>query len=81
MWWAADVNESFHRSVAQDSQVNKSLEELSTAVTSKSYFAFFILLLLCLSQKLVFIGSSSSDKPCSYFHCRVIMCLSESAVF
>lgn len=34
MWWAADVNESFHRSVAQDHQVNKTLEELSTSVTS-----------------------------------------------
>lgn len=47
MWWAADVNESFHRSVAQDSQVNKSLEELSTAVTSNSlpfslYFAVVV---------------------------------------
>ena len=42
MWWAADVNESFHRSVVQDSQVNKSLEELSTAVTSNSYFVLFI---------------------------------------
>lgn len=36
MWWAADVNESFHRSVAQDHQVNKTLEELSTSVTSNS---------------------------------------------
>ena len=26
MWWAADVNESFHRSVAQDHQVTKTLE-------------------------------------------------------
>lgn len=34
MWWAADVNESFHRSVAQDEQVIRSLQELSSAVTS-----------------------------------------------
>ena len=34
MWWAADVNESFHRSVAQDEQVISSLQELSSAVTS-----------------------------------------------
>ena len=34
MWWAADVNESFHRSVAQDPQVIRSLQELSSAVTS-----------------------------------------------
>ena len=34
MWWAADVNESFHRSVAQDEQVIGSLQELSSAVTS-----------------------------------------------
>ena len=38
MWWAADVNESFHRSVVQDPQVNKSLEELSTSVTSIMFF-------------------------------------------
>ena len=55
MWWAADVNESFHRSVEQDSQVNKSLQELSTAVTSNSHFALIILLLSCLSQKIVFL--------------------------
>lgn len=34
MWWAADVNESFHRSVAQDEQVIRSLQELSSTVTS-----------------------------------------------
>ena len=34
MWWAADVNESFHRSVAQDEQVIRALQELSSAVTS-----------------------------------------------
>ena len=38
MWWAADVNESFHRSVVQDPQVNISLEELSTSVTSIMFF-------------------------------------------
>ena len=35
MWWAADVNESFHRSVTQDQQVRILMEQLSTAVTSK----------------------------------------------
>lgn len=35
MWWAADVNESFHRSVTQDQQVSILLEQLSTAVTSR----------------------------------------------
>lgn len=40
MWWAADVNESFHRSVAQDHQVNKCLDELSTSVTSNLYLSF-----------------------------------------
>ena len=38
MWWAADVNESFHRSVAQDQQVNNSLHELSSSVTSIVFF-------------------------------------------
>lgn len=51
MWWAADVNESFHRSVAQDPQVNKSLEELSTSVTSNLHLSFFTSLSLCLSRK------------------------------
>lgn len=49
MWWAADVNESFHRSVAQDPQVNKSLEELSTAVTSNLYFSVLCILPLYLN--------------------------------
>lgn len=34
MWWAADVNESFHHSVTQDQQVSILMEQLSTAVTS-----------------------------------------------
>lgn len=38
MWWAADVNESFHRSIAQDQQVNNSIEELSSSVTSIMFF-------------------------------------------
>ena len=38
MWWAADVNESFHRSIAQDQKVNNSIEELSTSVTSIMFF-------------------------------------------
>lgn len=44
MWWAADVNESFHRSVAQDEQVIRSLQELSSAVTSM-VLEFFMLLI------------------------------------
>ena len=43
MWWAADVNESFHRSVTQDQQVSVLMEQLSTAVTSKvSYFVVML---------------------------------------
>lgn len=42
MWWAADVNESFYRSVAQDEQVNNSLQELSTSVTSIAFFVFHL---------------------------------------
>ncbi|XP_068697910.1 dynein axonemal heavy chain 8-like [Montipora foliosa] len=34
MWWAADVNESFHHSVTQDQQVSILLAELSTSITS-----------------------------------------------
>ena len=41
MWWAADVNESFHRSVAQDSQVKTSLQDLSTSVTSNVLLDLF----------------------------------------
>ena len=41
MWWAADVNESFYRSVVQDQQVNNSLQELSTSVTSIAFFVFY----------------------------------------
>lgn len=52
MWWAADVNESFYRSVAQDEQVNKSLEELSTSVTSNfkilNYYSLFLYYFVCL---------------------------------
>lgn len=44
MWWAADVNESFHRSVAQDEQVIRSLQELSSAVISM-VLEFFMLLI------------------------------------
>lgn len=43
MWWAADVNESFHHSVTQDQQVSVLMEQLSTAVTSKvSYFVVML---------------------------------------
>lgn len=33
MWWAADVNESFHKSVSKDEMVMKIMKELSIAVT------------------------------------------------
>lgn len=35
MWWAADVNESFHGLVSKNDKVQNQLQELSTVVTSK----------------------------------------------
>lgn len=32
MWWAADVNEPFHRTLAQDARVIRQLEQLLGAV-------------------------------------------------
>lgn len=43
MWWAADVNESFHRSIAQSQQINNSIEELSSSVTSIMLFIVTVL--------------------------------------
>ena len=37
MWWAADVNESFHKTLARDPKVVKQVEQLSSAVTCE-YF-------------------------------------------
>ena len=36
MWWAADVNETFHNSVSKDEVVMIILKELAVAVTSES---------------------------------------------